>query len=442
MQERAPLSAWYALAILSVAVLYAMIDRQVLMLLAQPLKADLGFSDTQIGSLQGLGAALFAAIAVVPLGWLADRIDRRLLLAGCIIVWSMAIAACGLATGYWSLLLFVAFLAAGEAGLSPVVFALIPELFPERQRMMATFIYYSATILASGAGIAIGGLVVEHIGLIAALVPEGLQTRETWRLVFFTVAIPGPFLALAIATIRMNKRVPKIRQDATVPVSEGPKPDLLDHLALNWKAIVGVFAPYGLALLGALAITLWLPVIAMRQFSLSAGAAGTGLGAVFITGSVIGLTVVGLLANFLRSKWGDVTPLRLSHFGYLTYALLAPFLFLARTPTELFVIATILMAVGVGGNSLMPTLLQDLAPGGLRGRVFAISMVIATLFQVISPIAVGLLSDHIFVGTGGLLKASVSVCAPAMFFASITLRLSEKNVLKTVARVRPHSATA
>jgi len=81
MQERAPLAAWYALFILSVAVLYAMIDRQVLMLLAEPLKADLGLSDTQIGSLQGLGAALFAAIAVIPLGWLADRIDRRLLLA-------------------------------------------------------------------------------------------------------------------------------------------------------------------------------------------------------------------------------------------------------------------------------------------------------------------------------------------------------------------------
>src|SRR5690606_24393079 len=145
MLTRAPRASWYALAILSVTLLYSVIDRQVLMLLAQPLKNDLDLSDTQIGSLQGLGAALFAAIAVVPLGWLADRIDRRLVLAGCILIWSAAVASCGLATGYWGLLLSVAFLAAGESGLSPIVYALIPELFPERQRMLANFIFYAAT---------------------------------------------------------------------------------------------------------------------------------------------------------------------------------------------------------------------------------------------------------------------------------------------------------
>src|SRR5690606_2616548 len=142
MQTRAPLSAWYALAILSTTVLYAVMDRQVLILLAQPLKVALNLSDTQIGSLQGVGAALFGAIAVFPLGWLADRMDRRILLALCILVWTVAIAACGLANSYWSLLFFVALLAAGEAGLSPIVFSLIPDLFPERQRMTANFIYY------------------------------------------------------------------------------------------------------------------------------------------------------------------------------------------------------------------------------------------------------------------------------------------------------------
>src|SRR6478752_4226398 len=104
MQTRASVAAWYALGILSVAVLYSIIDRQVLILLAQPLKTDLHLSDTQIGSLQGLGAVLFSSIAVVPLGWLADRMDRRWLLALCILAWSVAIAACGLATGYWTLL--------------------------------------------------------------------------------------------------------------------------------------------------------------------------------------------------------------------------------------------------------------------------------------------------------------------------------------------------
>ena len=92
MQSRASLASWYALLVLSVATLYAVIDRQVIILLSQQLKADLHLSDTQIGSLQGFGAVLFASIAAFPLGWLADRMDRRVLLSLCVIVWSIGIA--------------------------------------------------------------------------------------------------------------------------------------------------------------------------------------------------------------------------------------------------------------------------------------------------------------------------------------------------------------
>ena len=303
MQTRASLAAWYALVILSVAVLYAVIDRQVLILLAQPLKTDLHLSDTQIGSLQGLGAVLFSAIAVVPLGWLADRMDRRLLLALCILVWSIAIAACGLATSYWTLLMCVAFLGAGEAGLSPIVFAMIPELFSERQRMTANFIFYSATVLGAGAGVALAGAVVQNIGLVSHLVPSGLFTRETWRLVFFVVAVPGPFLAIAVGLIRLKRRAPRARPDAVTPSTHGHT-KLLDHLASNWKAIVAVFAPYALALLSLSAIFTWMPVILMRESGLSAGSVGAGLGGAITIGSVAGLTMAAAAAKYLTLKVG------------------------------------------------------------------------------------------------------------------------------------------
>jgi MFS family permease len=94
------------------------------------------------------------------------------------------------------------------------------------------------------------------------------------------------------------------------------------------------------------------------------------------------------------------------------------------------------MAAIIGGNSLMPTMLQDLAPSRLRGRVFATSTVIATLFQVISPIAVGRLSDHVFTQAGGLLLASIVVAAPSFLVAVLALWLGEKHVLKTVDEVR------
>ena len=105
-------------------------------------------------------------------------------------------------------------------------------------------------------------------------------------------------------------------------------------------------------------------------------------------------------------------------------------------------IATVQMAMVIGGNSLMPTLVQDLAPRDLRGRVFAISAVVVTLFQVTSPIAVGLLSDHVFTQAGGLQRASIAVAFPSMLAAALILRLAEKHILTTVEKVRALSDAA
>lgn len=441
IQTRAPLAAWYALAALSVAVLYSLVDGQVLTLLVQPLKTDLHLSDTQIGSLRGLGSTLFATIAVVPLGWLADKIDRRLLLAMSILVWSGAVASCGLASGYWSLLLCVALLGAGEASLTPVVYSMIPELFPQRQWMSANFIFYAATLLGAGAGYAIAGAVIDHISQVAQWFPTGPFSHQTWRQVFVVVALPGPFLALAIGLIRMKRRVSHAQARA-VAVTHQERPELRRYLVSHWKALVAVFAPIGLALLGASAFFTWLPVILMRQFALSAGSVGAGFGSAVTIASITGLAAAAVGGNCLKSKWGAVTPLRLMAVGYLIFGLLSPLYLAARSPTGIYAIATLQIAAFTGGNALMPTVVQNLAPAELRGRVFAISRVIATSFPVVSPIAVGLLSDRVFHWSGGLLLSAIMVGAPSLLLAGAALWLAEKPILKTVDEVSAFSNAA
>lgn len=435
MQSRASLASWYALLVLSVATLYAVIDRQVIILLSQQLKADLHLSDTQIGSLQGFGAVLFASIAAFPLGWLADRMDRRVLLSLCVIVWSIGIATCGLATSYPSLLVSVALLGAGEAGLSIIVFALIPQLFAEKQRMTANFIYYAASVVGGGVGIALAGLIIDHIGVISHLVPTGEFTRETWRLVFFAVALPGPVLAIAIVFLRLNS------QPAPAPIStptaiELPELNFRAYLAANWKAISAVFVPFGLVILGASAVFTWLPIILMRKFEMTPGAVGAGLGTAMVLGSVGGLVLAGTAAKAMKSRWGIMTPVRVSQIGYSLYALIIPLYLFARTPTEIFVIATIQMGLGIGGNSLLPTVVQDLAPPQLLGRFFAISTVSSTLFGVISPVMVGLLSDHVFGPESGLQMASLSVAFPAVVIGATIYWLADKHIARTIAKVR------
>ena len=439
-EKRTPAGSWIALATLLVTMWYAVVDKQVIVLLAQPLKADLHLSDTQIGSLQGIGAALFTAIAVFPIGWIADRVDRRFVLAACILVWSAAVAACGFAQGYWSLLACVAFLSAGETGLSPIVFALIPQLVAERVRMTVNFVMFGATLVGAGAGFALAGVVVDHIGWFAQWAPQGPFTRETWRLVFLVVAIPGPFLALAAACIRLQAR----EQVHDVPVAQpaARKREFLAYLASHWKAVAGIYVSSGLVTLGTAAIFTWLPVIFARQFGLNASAVGSGFGTAVAVGTIVGLGGAATSASFLKSKWGAATPVRLCLLGYCILALSAPLYLLFPTPSAMFVVAGIQMTALIGGNSLMPTLLQDLTPASLRGRIFATATVVTTVFQVISPIAVGLLSDHLFISAGGLLLSSIVLGISGFVLAAALLRLAEKHVVQTVYEVRALSSDA
>src|ERR1041385_6087469 len=100
---RAPLSAWYALAVLVLTTIFAFVDRQILNLVMPSLQTSLNLSDLQLGALQGMGLAIFASVASYPMGWLADRYGRRRLLIIGIVIWSISTAACAFQTSFTGL---------------------------------------------------------------------------------------------------------------------------------------------------------------------------------------------------------------------------------------------------------------------------------------------------------------------------------------------------
>lgn len=149
LPESAP-GARYGLAVIIAVLLFGLIDRQILILLAEQIKLDLGFSDFQLGLFQGVGLALFGALVSFPIGWLADRHDRRVVMGMCIAVWSLAVVACGLADSFTSLLIASAIVGAGEAGLSPLAIAMIPDLVRGNRRQTANSVLTVAPSLAAG----------------------------------------------------------------------------------------------------------------------------------------------------------------------------------------------------------------------------------------------------------------------------------------------------
>jgi MFS family permease len=180
-----PAYAWYVVAILLLAMTLAFVDRYVLSLLVEPIKAELRVSDTQIGLLQGVPFGIFYAIFGVPLGRLADQRNRRNLLAACVLLWSLFTAACGLAKGY--ALLFVARIGVAIGGRPPpTTMSLIGDYFPgQRTKPFGLFMRTSAAAsrcwwaawCCSGSSRAAAG--------------AAAQQRGGWRVAFVSLGLPG-----------------------------------------------------------------------------------------------------------------------------------------------------------------------------------------------------------------------------------------------------------
>ena len=152
--------AWYTVAILTIAYVFSFIDRYILGLLIEPIKADLGLSDTQIGLLLGLAFAIFYATMGVPIGWLADRQRRTWIVAAGIAVWSAATALSGLARNFTQLFIARLSIGIGEATLSPCALPMISDSFPRARRARAIAVYLMALSLGAGIANLVGGQVI------------------------------------------------------------------------------------------------------------------------------------------------------------------------------------------------------------------------------------------------------------------------------------------
>lgn len=171
----------YALALLFCAYVVNYIDRQIVTILQEPIKADLGLSDTQLGLLTGLSFALFYATMGVPIARLADRHSRRTVIAGATLLWSAMTMACASAGNFVSLLLFRMGVGVGEAGLSPPAHSLISDYYPPEKRATALGIYSSGIQVGVMLGFLLGGTIEHFFG---------------WRAAFLVVGLPGLLLAV------------------------------------------------------------------------------------------------------------------------------------------------------------------------------------------------------------------------------------------------------
>lgn len=199
-QEKASPYSWYVLSVLVLVYVLNFVDRQILSILANDIKKDLGLSDADLGFLYGTAFAVFYALFGIPLGRLADSWRRVPLMSAGLALWSLMTAASGFARNGVALTAARIGVGVGEATASPSAYSLISDLFPKRMRATALSIYASGLYLGGGLSLLIGGLIVENWNrLYPAGGPLGLVG---WQAAFLAVGLPGLLLALWVATIR------------------------------------------------------------------------------------------------------------------------------------------------------------------------------------------------------------------------------------------------
>jgi MFS family permease len=197
--------AWYALAIMTLVYMMSFIDRQILSILAERIKADLAVDDAQLGFLYGTAFAIFYTIFGIPLGRLADRWYRGRLMAIGLAVWSAMTTLSGLASTYSQLAVARVGVGVGEASASPAAFSMLAGYFPKQRRALAMAIYSSGVYLGMGLSLPIGGSIsAAWDRAYTAAAPFGLRG---WQVAFLAVGLPGLLLALWVWSIHEPARV-------------------------------------------------------------------------------------------------------------------------------------------------------------------------------------------------------------------------------------------
>jgi MFS family permease len=423
-----PAAAWFTLWALVATVLFSFVDRQVIALVAAPMARDLGLSDSQLGMVLGLGFAIFTVAAAYPIAWLADRIDRRLVLGLCVVIWAGGTAACGLAQNFEQLFAASIAIAAGEAGLAPLALSVVPDLFRGRERVTANLIYYIATMLGISLGLLVGGGAIAALDAGHSTLPEALQSLESWRLAFLLVASPAPLFLVLILFMRLRRPQPTGAESAAAPIGMGA---FLREHGRTLALVFGGIAMFGFTFSG---LPAWMPAAMERLFGITAAQNGAYLAVGTAVGCVAGVVIASALMRRLQPTLGHRAAPRIA---WVAMALSAPGIALYPFVTaawQAYVLVGLQMTVYSLIGSLTPYVVQGLALANLRARVLAIYAMMYNLIAGASVLASGSVSDMVG-GPRSLLWGMAIVALPAIALCVVLFRASERPFERTAAWV-------
>jgi len=422
----------YGVAVLIIATIFGALDRQMVVLLADPISKSLDLSDGQIGVLLGLGLTLCSGLAAVPLGWLADRYDRRKILAACLLLWAAATAGCGFADNFTEMLIAAAVMGLGESGVSPIVWGLIPQIVPERYRLLANGVFMLAANLGWGLGIWAAGVIVDNVDVLRPFLPFALQDIDPWRVAFVAVALPGPVIAVLLLLIRTYHQAASAAGEVEETIMT-MRSYIRDHI----HTLATVFVGIGFLMFGVAASTNWIPTLAARSFGVSTGEISAASGSAYFFGTLGGGAAYFIFGPMLRRKIGAGAAIWAYVITLAMASVMSVAVLFARSANDIFILFGLQYGTTIFASTFTPTLLQDMTPANLRSRVVGIAVTIGFSLSALGPLAVGTLSDQIAGVPDHIRIAVVVMSTGGLLMGSLLMFLGRKSFVRTVEASRP-----
>jgi len=388
--------AWYLVIVLLIAYVVSFIDRLILGLLVQPIKAELGVTDMQIGLLAGLGFALFYTVLGVPIARLADRGNRKWLIIGGVVIWSAMTAISAFADSFLELLLARIGVGVGEAVLAPAAASMIADSFARDRVARAIGVYSIGVYLGAGLALLAGSAVVAAVSGGSTVAVPFVGELGAWRLAFLLAALPGIGVALLMLTVREPPRT-----DFATGAAGGNAPATLRELAAflrsHRRLLVAHFVAYGSLGTVVTAWLVWAPEMLRRAHDVPIGQAGTVYGLLLVVFGALGPSLGGWLAQRAALAGHADAELRVSLFatlGLLPVVVAAPFMPGLFSAALLLAPLVLLLSLPQG---LAPAVLQLIAPNRLRAQVLSAFILCAVLAAyTVGPTAVPLFAQHVF----------------------------------------------
>lgn len=376
--ERALRRRSLTLGLLTLTYFFSYMDRQILAILMEPIRRDLDLTDLQLGLVAGFAFALFYATLGIPVARLADRGNRRNIVAVSLAVWSLFTALCGLAQNYAQLLAARIGVGIGEAGSSPPSHSMIADLYPPDRRAGAMAIYASGVVLGGGFGTILGGWLAHQYG---------------WRTAIMAVGLPG--LALAVV-VRLLVVEPRRGLSEPARIAPAAQPPLGEGFRTIWANPAARHLVMGVTLtsLVGYALTSFGLTYYIRSFKLDTATVGLVLGPLV---AIVG-TISGVGGGMIADRWARRSG---QHVQSWLVAILKtaaiPFMALVYlAPSFQIAVAAQAVSVLLQSSYLGPSfaLIQGLAPIRLRAMWAAITLLVINLIGLgLGPAVTGALSD-------------------------------------------------